>query len=208
MYSYEQTPNLKSKSYRLLDDGIEVARNLSKKTATLMCLQINKLQTTIKELSYEIHQTVNQEAQVQQRIESIDSRPDSGVDLCTKQPRTNEPSVGTDVFETTGNTLGITGGEKESSICGNDELSRQKNQELNQFFKKRIQSSFDSTKGGIRRQHELAERQHELTEFAIGIAASVTGIDVGFNEFGTETTNQRPTRRLEQQTIDVNSVRT
>ena len=215
MYSYEQTPNLKSKSYRLLDDGVEVARNLSKKTASLMCLQINKLQNTIKELSYEIHQTVNPEAQIQQRVESIDIRANFGVDLCTKQPRTNESSIGTDVPETTGNTVGITGSEKESSINRDDELSGQKNQELNQFFQKRVQSVVSGTKRGIRRQHELAERQHELaerqheiTEFTIGLVASIAGIDVGVNEFGAETTNQRPIRRLEQHTIDVNSVRT
>lgn len=41
MYTYEPTPNLKSKSYRILEDGIEYCRNLTKKTAYKICESLN-----------------------------------------------------------------------------------------------------------------------------------------------------------------------
>lgn len=49
MYTYELTPNLKTKSYRVLSDGVEICRSLAKKTAKLMCDTVNKLQTTLLE---------------------------------------------------------------------------------------------------------------------------------------------------------------
>jgi phosphoribosylpyrophosphate synthetase len=43
MYTYELTPNLKTKSYRVLDNGVEIARSLAKKTAKIFCETYNTL---------------------------------------------------------------------------------------------------------------------------------------------------------------------
>lgn len=47
-YSLELTPNIKTKSYRILEDGIEIARNLSKKTALLF---VERLNTKLQEVN-------------------------------------------------------------------------------------------------------------------------------------------------------------
>lgn len=41
MITYELTPNIKTKSYRVLEDGVELVRNLSKKAALLFVNRLN-----------------------------------------------------------------------------------------------------------------------------------------------------------------------
>lgn len=41
MITYELTPNIKTRSYRVLEDGVELVRNLSKKAALLFVTRLN-----------------------------------------------------------------------------------------------------------------------------------------------------------------------
>jgi hypothetical protein len=203
--------------------GELVTRCVSKVQANA-CLQ--ELQSFINGKTNENHQAVDQKAPIQQSSESVDIRSDSGVIGSAKQPRADAASSSSNVSQTAGNTMVAQQNQGGSDSPSANEICRQKDQELDSKFKSFLHQSTERTR---RRNERIIERSIEESSrnlersieessrnlervarvafTAIGIAASVTGVDVGDLDFGTERTiHESNGFQLDQETIEVKSI--
>ncbi|MGL6342584.1 MAG: hypothetical protein ACRC80_26005 [Waterburya sp.] len=195
-----------------LENGFIV--EMRSKKAALAFMQ--EIDSKIKEYKDECNFKQSRGIQIQQPPKSYDILPNSGDGGSSSNNRTTPNLSSLNVPQATRDTLQPQLNQKQrtfSSIVA----SRQKGEISNSQLPECIQRLFEDSKRTIEdianQSRDIANQSRDIArtsrdiariaEVAIGVAASVTGVDVGVSHDRTERTIHAANGNLEQTTIDV-----
>lgn len=165
MLTYERTPNIKTTSYRLIEDGVEVLRNLTKKAAIFL---INRLVTeSVNESCQHLEQPIGV-SEVQQTKESLNTGTTSL--NCGEHSQNGESRISSlDVPQSTGSDLELvstTNGE----LSSNNQSTTIQTTGVQSFIEELLTGDYSGITVPIQTIIGESRKIARLGEFALGIA--------------------------------------